>query len=71
VAGEFGLVDSSFHRIRGLNFGDVVKEALGHEIAAPLICDRIFSISTVATQNASANRFASAAGTSALSCHPR
>jgi len=44
---------------------DMVHEALGHGIAALLMGDRILSISTVAIQNASANRFVSAAGTSA------
>lgn len=44
---------------------DMVHEALGHGIAALLTGDRILSISTVAIQNTSANRFVSAAGTSA------
>lgn len=44
---------------------DLVHEALGHGTAAWLTGDRILSLSTVATQNATANRFVSAAGTSA------
>ena len=44
---------------------DMVHEALGHGIAALLTGDRILSLSTVAMQNAEANRLVSAAGTSA------
>jgi len=44
---------------------DMVHEALGHGIAAWLTGDRILSLCTVALQNATANRFVSAAGTSA------
>ena len=44
---------------------DMVHEALGHGTAAWLTGDRILSLSTVAIQNATANRFVSAAGTSA------
>lgn len=42
---------------------DMVHEALGHGTAAWLTGDRILSLSTVAIQNATANRFVSAAGT--------
>jgi len=44
---------------------DMVHEALGHGLASWLTGDRILSISTVAVQNAVANRFVAAAGTSA------
>ena len=44
---------------------DMVHEALGHGTASWLTGDRILSLSTVAIQNATANRFVSAAGTSA------
>jgi hypothetical protein len=44
---------------------DLVHEALGHGIASWLTGDRILSLSTVAIQNATANRWVSAAGTSA------
>src|SRR5258708_496434 len=44
---------------------DMVHEALGHGLAALLTGDRILSLSTVAIQNAAANRFVSTAGTSA------
>jgi hypothetical protein len=44
---------------------DMVHEALGHGIASWLTGDRILSLSTVALQNATANRWVSAAGTSA------
>lgn len=42
---------------------DLVHEVLGHGIAALLTGDRILSLSTVAIQNVTANRFVSAAGT--------
>jgi hypothetical protein len=41
----------------------MVHEALGHGTASWLTGDRILSLSTVAIQNATANRFVSAAGT--------
>jgi hypothetical protein len=44
---------------------DMVHEALGHGTASWLAGDPILSISTVATQNAIASRFVSAAGTTA------
>lgn len=44
---------------------DMVHEALGHGVASWLAGDPILSISTVALQNATANRFVSACGTSA------
>jgi hypothetical protein len=44
---------------------DIVHEALGHGIASWITGDRIVSLSTVAIQNVSANRFVSAAGTAA------
>jgi hypothetical protein len=44
---------------------DMVHEALGHGTASWLTGDRILSLSTVALQSATANRFVSAAGTSA------
>ncbi len=44
---------------------DMVHEALGHGTASWITGDRILSISTVAMQNGEANRFVSAAGTSA------
>jgi len=44
---------------------DMVHEALGHGTASWLTGDRILSLSTVAIQNATVNRFVSAAGTSA------
>src|SRR2546425_12481157 len=43
---------------------DIVHEALGHGIASLLVGDRVLSISSVALQNAAANRFVSACGTS-------
>ena len=42
---------------------DLVHELLGHGIASWLVGDRILSISSVALQNATANRFVSACGT--------
>jgi hypothetical protein len=42
---------------------DMVHEALGHGTASWLTGDRMLSLSTVAIQNATANRFVSAAGT--------
>lgn len=44
---------------------DMVHEALGHGIASWLVGDPILSISTVAMQHATANRFVSACGTTA------
>jgi hypothetical protein len=44
---------------------DMVHEALGHGTISWLTGDRILSLSTVAIQNATANRFVAAAGTSA------
>jgi len=44
---------------------DMVHEAAGHGIASWLAGDRILSLSTVALQNETPNRFVSAAGTSA------
>lgn len=44
---------------------DMVHEAIGHGTVSWLTGDRILSLSTVAIQNASANRFVAAAGTSA------
>jgi hypothetical protein len=44
---------------------DMVHEALGHGTVSWLSGDRILSLSTVAIQNAAANRFVAAAGTSA------
>jgi hypothetical protein len=44
---------------------DMVHEALGHGIVSWLTGDPILSLSTVALQNATANRLVSAAGTSA------
>ncbi len=44
---------------------DMVHEAVGHGIASWLVNDPILALSTVALQNATANRFVSAAGTSA------
>jgi len=44
---------------------DMVHEAVGHGIASWLAGDRILSLSTVALQNQTPNRFVSAAGTSA------
>jgi len=44
---------------------DMVHEAVGHGIASLLMSDPIQSLSTVAIQNASPNRFVSAAGTAA------
>jgi hypothetical protein len=44
---------------------DMVHEGVGHGTASLLMSDQILSLSTVAIQNASANRFVSAAGTMA------
>jgi len=44
---------------------DMVHEALGHGTVSWLTGDRILSLSTVAIQNAAANRLVAAAGTSA------